>query len=207
MLAPILLLSPFALASNHSATCEVAKSSILSRSSTGLPQVSNLAMIEIKCSVAERRFPSRPGESRNALQMATTAYLLSADGSRKEVPSKTNASGGGDDGETEYVSFDIELPLDQADRGLEARRYLDRLLEKSTMQVSDSDRKRLVDSLAEDGVSQHRTGIFHIDCKMLDGALVYGIGGFDLEVVFKGRFSDHYGLPGYWEAPQPPSKP
>jgi hypothetical protein len=39
-------------------------------------------------------------------------------------------------------------------------------------------------------VSQHRLGRFQVDCRVLDGDRVIGVGRVDLEVLFKGRFSD-----------------
>ncbi len=97
MLAPILLLTNIAFASDQPASCEIAKSSILGLSSTGLAQVSNLGFIDITCRVSARPFPDKPGEVRYGLRAATTAYQISADGIRKEVPSEVNLHGGGED--------------------------------------------------------------------------------------------------------------
>jgi hypothetical protein len=47
-------------------------------------------------------------------------------------------------------------------------------------------------------VYQHRVGHFQVDCRVLDGSRVMGSDIVEIEVVFKGRFSD-LGWPG-----QPP---
>jgi hypothetical protein len=88
LMAHLLILSSVAVAfgEDKPAACELASESILSRSSSGLAQVSNLGTIEIKCSVAGRRFPSKPGETRLGLAAATTAYKISLDGSKELVP-------------------------------------------------------------------------------------------------------------------------
>ena len=43
-------------------------------------------------------------------------------------------------------------------------------------------------------VYQHRVGRFKVECRILDGDRVMGVGIVELEVLFKGRFSD-VGLP------------
>ena len=43
-------------------------------------------------------------------------------------------------------------------------------------------------------VYQHRVGHFQVDCRISDGDRVIGVGVVDLEVLFKGRFSE-VGLP------------
>ena len=57
----------------------------MSRSSSGLAQVSNLGDIQITCRVPARPFPTKPGESHNGLRAATTAYKISPDGSKELV--------------------------------------------------------------------------------------------------------------------------
>jgi hypothetical protein len=43
-------------------------------------------------------------------------------------------------------------------------------------------------------VNQHRIGHFQVECRLLDGARVLGVDVVELEVLFKGHFSD-IGLP------------
>ncbi len=159
MLAPILLLASLAFASDQPASCEVAKSSILGLSSAGLAQVSNLGLIDIICRVSARPFPDKPGEVRYGLRTATTAYQFSADGIRKEVPSEVNLHGGGEDRESEWVSFYLDLPLDRVERDLEAHRYLDRLQKKAPRFISDSQSKQMAEGISQ-FVSQHRARPF-----------------------------------------------
>lgn len=206
MLAPILLLTNIAFASDQPASCEIAKSSILGLSSTGLAQVSNLGFIDITCRVSARPFPDKPGEVRYGLRAATTAYQISADGIRKEVPSEVNLHGGGEDREREWVSFYLDLPLERAERDLEARRYLDRLQKKAQRVISDSQSKQMLEGISQ-FVSQHRSGHFRVECRVLDGTRVVGIGVVELEVLFKGRFSDSDSLPGYWQTPPSKAEP
>jgi hypothetical protein len=206
MLASTLLLTNLAFASDQPASCEVAKSSILSLSSAGLAQVSNLGLIDIICRVPARPFPDKPGEARYGLRAATTAYQISADGIRNEVPSKVNASGGGEEREREFVNFYLDLPLERAERDLEARRYLDRLQKKAPGAISDSESKQMLEGISR-FVSQHRAGHFRVECRILDGTRIVGVAVVELEVLFKGRFSDSDGSPGYWQAPPSKAEP
>jgi hypothetical protein len=206
LLASTLLLTNAAFASDQPASCEIAKSSILGLSSAGPPQVSNLGMIEVTCRVAARPSPDKPGEVRYGLRAATTAYQIYADGTRNEVPSEVNLYGGGEDREREWISFYFDLPLDRTERDLEARRSLDRLQKKAPEPISDSQRMQMLDKLSQ-FISQHRDGHFRVECRVLDGARVVGVGVVELEVLFKGRFSDSDGLPGYWQAPPSKAEP
>jgi hypothetical protein len=201
-----LLLTNLAFASDQPASCEIAKSSILSLSSAGLAQVSNLGFIEIICRVPARPFPDKPGEIRYGLKAATTAYQISTDGIQKEVPSEVKASGGGSDREREFVNFSLYLPLERTERDLEARRYLDRLQKKAPGVISDSESKQMLEGISR-FVSQHRSGHFRVECRVLDGTRVVGVGVVELEVLFKGRFSDSDGPPGYWQAPPSKAEP
>jgi hypothetical protein len=54
--------------------------------------VSNLGDIRVSCRVPARLFPTEPDKSQNALQAATTAYEISANGSKKLVPSVGNST-------------------------------------------------------------------------------------------------------------------
>ena len=214
--AHILLLMSLAAVDGHTASCKLRDSSILSRSSAGLAQVSNLAFIEVECSVPARPFPSKPGESRNGLSASATAYQIDQSDVRKEVPSELNVSGGGQNGFSapEFVWFTITLPLDPADRMLEAQRWISKLQE-TAMQDKDLSRQQVTETLLHDlsspqsmeklsqEISQHRAGHFRVECRVLDGDRVVGVGTLEFEVLFKGRFSDRPGPPGYWQT-QPP---
>ena len=206
LLASTLLLTNLAFASDQPASCEIGKSSILSLSSAGLAQVSNLGFIEIICRVSARPFPDKPGEVRYGLRAATTAYQISSDGIQKEVPSEVNVSGGGSDREREFVNFSLYLPLERAERDLEARRYLDRLQKEDPGVISDSERKQMLEGISQ-FVSQHRAGHFRVECRVLDGTRVIGVGVVELEVLFKGRFSDINYPPGYWQVQPSKAEP
>src|SRR5215469_5654361 len=131
--AQILFVGRVAFASDLHPSCELATESIVSRSSSGLAQVSNVGGIRIKCYVPARPFPTKPGgEPRPGLKATTTAYEISADGSKKSVPSEVRVFAGGGDGfgpnpEPEWVEFDMLIPLDSKELDAEARRYLAKL--------------------------------------------------------------------------------
>ena len=207
ILAQILLSASVAFASDIRPSCELAKESILSRSSSRLAQVSNVGDIRIKCRVPARTFPTKPGETRNGLTAVTTTYEVAADGSKKLVPSEVHVFGGGGDGfgadpEPEYVDFYVHIPLDSEELDAEARRYLAKLEASMTpeqkAQFTEDARKKALENLRP-LVYQHRVGHFQVDCRVLDGSRVMGSDIVEIEVVFKGRFSD-IGLPA-----QPPA--
>jgi len=192
LLLQFLLLPTLALAEHGPASCEIAHRSVVSRTASGIAQVGNLELIQIRCSVGARPFPLKPGSFRNGLKADAAIYSLSADGARKPVPSEVNSSGGGLDGDTEWVDFYIHIPLDAAERDAEIRAYIANL-EKSEADAHLQEYIRLLrknpQALAP-MISQNRAGRFEVDCRVLDGEAVIGVGTVDLEVLFKGRFSD-----------------
>jgi hypothetical protein len=203
-LAQILLFASVAFASDVRPSCELAKKSILSVSPSGLAQVSNVGDIHITCRISARPFPTKPGETRNGLRAATTAYEITANGTKKLVPSEVHVVGGGGDGfgtnpEPEWVDFHVHIPLDSEELDAEARRYLSKVEQSMTpqqkSQLKNEDWGRGLERLRE-LVYQHRVGHFQLDCRVLDGSRVMGADSVELEVLFKGRFSD-IGLPGW----------
>jgi len=199
----VLLFASVTFASDIHPSCELAKESILSRSSSGLAQVSNVGDIRIRCRIPARPFPTKPGESRNGLTAAITAYKISADGSKKLVPAKVRVFGGGGDGfgpdpEPEYVDFYVHIPLDSEELDAEVRRYLAKVEQSMTpeqkSQLKKDDWERGLERHRE-FVYQHRVGHFQLNCRVLDDSRVMGSDIVELEVLFKGRFSD-IGLPG-----------
>lgn len=197
LLAQLLLLMSVPSGGDKPASCELGSKSIISRSSSGLAQVTNLGSIEITCRIAERPFPDKPGEGRLGLRAATSAYQISLDGKKELVPSEATASGGGFEHGMEWVDFALHIPLAYSERDAEARRYLAKLYELTpsdqTKQITPEARKRAQDSIRE-LVHQDRVGHFHVECRVMDGDRVMGVGSVELEVLFKGRFSD-VGIP------------
>jgi hypothetical protein len=202
LMAQLLLLSSVAVAfgDDKPAACELSSESILSRSSSGLAQVTNLGTIEIRCRVAGRRFPSKPGETRNGLGATTNVYKISGDGSKELVPSEVKQFGGGyqADRELEWVNFYVHIQLRDAERDAEVRRYVDKLFKSMTpeqsKQIPEGAHQRALERTRE-FVYQNRLGHFQVKCRILDGDRVMGVGVVELEVLFKGRFFD-VGLPG-----------
>ena len=204
-LSPILLFASVAFATDTRPSCEMAKENIVSRSSSGLAQVSNLGGIRITCHVPARPFPTTPGgEPRYLLKVATTAYEISADGTKKLVPSEVHVVGGGGDGfgpdpGPEWVKFDVLIPLDSKELDAEARRYLAKVEEsmnpEQKNQIPKDAWERGLERLRQ-WVHQNRVGHFQLECRVLDGSRVMGTNSVEFEVLFKGRFSD-IGLPGW----------
>ena len=198
-MAQLLFLSSVAFGGDSPALCELASKSIVSRSSSLLGQVSNLGDIKITCRVPARPFPTKPGESRNGLRAATTAYEIAPDGSKKLVSSEVHQSGGGGGGfgpdpEPEWTNFYVHIPLESAERDAEAQRYLAKLEESwAPERMPEEARQRALERMRE-FVYQHRVGHFQVECRILDGDRVMGVGVVEFEVLFKGRFSDA-GLP------------
>jgi hypothetical protein len=185
-----------AFAGDKPASCELVGKSVVSRSSSGLAQVTNLGDIQITCSVAARPFAPEAGGSRSLLKVITVAYQILQDGSKKLVPSETNQTGGGYGTEAESVYFHVHIPLEPAERDAEANRLLTKV-EKSMPpeQITEQTHKLALERLRE-FVYQHRVGHFEVECRILDGDRVMGVAVVELEVLFKGRFSDA-GLPGF----------
>jgi hypothetical protein len=63
----------------------------------------------------------------------------------------------------------------------------------ASLQIPEEARQRALEQTRE-LVYQHRLGHFQVECRILDGDRVIGVGIVELEVLFKGRFSD-VGLP------------
>lgn len=194
LITQLLLLSSVAFAGDKPASCELVGKSVVSRSSSGIAQVSNLGDIEITCSA-----PARPyswGDTRSPIKIATAAYQVLPDGSKKIEPSETNQTGGSYGTEPELVYFHLHIPLEPAERDAEANRLLAKM-EKSmpSEQVTEEAHQRALERLRE-FVYQHRIGHFEVECRILDGDRVIGVAVVELEVLFKGRFSDA-GLPGF----------
>jgi hypothetical protein len=190
----LLLLSSMAFAGDQPASCELAGKSMVSRSSSGLAQVSNLGDIQITCSARPR--PYSWGESRSPLKIATVAYQVLPDGSKKLVPSETNQTGGSYATEVESVYFHFHIPLEPAERDAEANRIV-ALIEKTmpSEQVTEEFHQRVLER-SRKLVGEHRIGHFQVECRILDGDRVMGVAFVELEVLFKGHFSD-IGLPGF----------
>ncbi len=110
------------------------------------------------------------------------------------------ASGEGGTGhnpEPEWVEFDVLIPLDPKELDAEARRYLARFEAEMTPGQKAEFRKSPENKALENirqFVYQNRVGHFQLDCRILDGSRVLGAASVELEVLFKGRFSD-VGLP------------
>jgi hypothetical protein len=198
-----------AIAAVPPSKCQVLDRSILSRTPSGMPVVSNVMPIEMACTAPARPLPASPGDSRNGLRAATTAIEVASDGSKKPVPTQTEGQGGGRGemyGATaseEFVTFYIFIPLETTERDAEISRYLDRFeaASKDGVRLSEAERQQLHERVAylkshpqdlPGGLNQNRLGHFEVECRVRDGDRVAAVGSVELEVVFKGRVSDAF---------------
>lgn len=120
------------------------------------------------------------------------------------MPSEVHyiGSGGGrvgPDPEYEWIEFDVLIPLDSEELKTEVHRYLAKLQEAMTPeqreQFTEDARKKALENLGP-LVYQQRVGHFRVDCQVLDSSRVAGTDVIEVEVLFKGRFSD-FGMPGF----------
>jgi hypothetical protein len=99
--------------------------------------------------------------------------------------------GSGGDPEKERVDFYLHIPLELSKRDDEARKYLAKIEKLVSLQgITEAE---ALDRLRE-LVFQHRAGHFQVVCRILDGDRTLGIAVVEIEVLFKGSFSD-VGLP------------
>ena len=197
------LLGPVdALAAGDGVVCLLESKSIVSRSPSGIDQVSNLGDIQVRCSVPAQPVSPKPGEVVMALRVKSAgARLLLPNGKTVEVSAEVIGIGGGGDQTHEWVEFYLHLPLDPAEREAEARRALARLdgeiaKDKShpPEKVADEEMQRRESSMAE-LVFQHRAGHFRVTCYLAQGDRSVGTGEVEFEVLYKGRFSDVWPFP------------
>ena len=200
----LLLVSTIAFADHDTASCRISEKSVVGRSASGVAQVSNLGLTQINCRVPARPRPPEPGVAQYGLRAATTVYQISADGTRSVVPSEVNVSGGGSSASdaTAWVDFYINIPLDPAERDAEIIRFLDNLEKLATDDhTPEQDRQQLHERVLRLRmnpeawavmVSRYRVGRFQVDCRVLDEDRVIGVGHVDLEVLFKGHYSDAF---------------
>lgn len=189
----LLFLSFMAWGADKPATCTLENKSIVSRSASGIAQVSNLGDIEIRCGVPVRSFPSKPGESLNGLRATAISHKISTIGSR-DVLSEVKVVGGGSELQQDWVLFFVHIPLESAERDEEARRYLAKIENERpgsmpSAALTKEAHLRALENLRE-FVYQHQVGHFLVECSVVDGDQVMGVGKVELEVLFKGRFSD-----------------
>ena len=190
LLVPLLI--PInAFAATDGDVCLLEPSSIVSRSPSGINQVSNVGDIRVHCSVPARPVSLKPGEGLMPFSAKTAnAFLLLPNGSVKEVSADVIGIGSGHDQTTRaWAEFYLHLPLDPAQREAEARRALARLEselaeEKSHSQktLTDEERQRGVSKFAE-RVFQHRVGRFRVKCNLTQGDRSLGMGEVDFEVL------------------------
>ena len=129
-----------------------------------------------------------------------SVYQVSPAGTRTVVPAAVNVSGGGGDQTTESVWFDLSIPVESSERDAAIREYIAELAGLAGASP-DSRERAMAPTVAamkpETFVGlfrQHRIGSFRVECRVLDGDRLLGIGEVALEVLFKGRFFDQEGF-------------
>jgi hypothetical protein len=178
------------------AACQVQPNSVVSRTPSGTPQVSNLALIEMEARVPRRPVLNNPDYG---VRAEVTVYELAPDGTREVVRSSTQSSGGGGDLRTEYDYFTLTIPIDDGERDQAIREYLQelsRMAEASPNEIERAAAQRLL-PLAQANPQmlvpifrQHHVGRFEAECRVMDQGRLLGIGRTEFEVLFKGRFFD-----------------
>ncbi len=188
--ALILLLPCAAHAGEGSAECVIAEESVLSHTSAGLPQVSNVALIAVVCTIPERPFPTLPGTGRSGLRAASHTYWILPDGSERLVPSTASANGGSWGEGKESVLFDLHVPLDPKDQDAEVIRYWQKNKDRMPSSLQAALTKKAIRESLKQLIYQHRLGRFRVQCHVTDGTQILGVGSVEFEIVFRGRFSD-----------------
>jgi hypothetical protein len=176
-------------------TCSVLAASILSRSSSGVVQVSNLPLMQLEC----RRFPRRPlppSGVQYPLTVEAAVYQVSETGARNLVPSLVAASGSDGDPASEAVHFYLDIPIDESERGAASRAFIAELARRAASSPNETERAQAERLAGMDPrgmaemMRQHRVGLFRVEFQVLDEGRPAGVAGFDLEVVFTGNFFD-----------------
>jgi hypothetical protein len=196
---PIILLwlDTQARAPQRGPTCEVQPTAIVGRSSSGIPQVSNLALIWMVARIPARPFPAI-GQVRYGLDVDVSVYDLGANRARKAVTATVNRSGSGLQRGMEEAHFTIDIPIDSAERDTAIREYISDVMRQAASSPNEAERAaalHLQDAAKNPQYfvslfRQHRAGLFEIECRVLDEGRVLGVGRATLEVLFKGRFFD-----------------
>jgi len=192
--APILLASIHALASDGAASCEIKEKSIVNRSSSGVAQVSNLGLIEMEC-----RFPARPFPIPGLPEVETSVHEIHADGTENLVASKVNEVGGSYNIGSEGIDFDLSIPLSPTELDVEAQDILAALVrnakdenEKQALREAFRRRMREDPQTMAEFITEHRAGHFEVKCRIMDETRLLGVGRVGLDVLFDGRFSDRF---------------
>lgn len=81
-----------------------------------------------------------------------------------------------------------------AERDDQALRYLAKIENAMPPEKITEEARQLALERTRGFVYQHRAGHFQVECRISDGERVIGVGVVELEVLFKGRFSE-VGLP------------
>jgi hypothetical protein len=177
-------------------SCHVRPPSIIAVSPAGVAQVSNLALIQVEAIVPRRPIPA--SGVLQGLRAEALVYQMSPTGTRSEVASVVNVSGGAGDQATESALFYLSIPVKSSERDAAIREYIMEV----TAQAPPDSRERaqlsrvaaLVPEMLVGLFRQHRIGSFRVLCRVLDGDRLLGSGEVPLEVVFKGLFFNQAGF-------------
>jgi hypothetical protein len=177
-------------------SCFVQAPSVLSRSSSGVAQVSNLQLIYLECRRSPPRALPQSGQQL-PLTVEAVVYHVSDDGAKVRVPSQVMASGSGADLQAESISFYLDIPLGDAEREAASRSFLAELARLAKSSPNESERAQMARLLQfadartmAQTIRQHRAGRFHVEFRVLDETRLVGVPSLDLEVVDKGAFFD-----------------
>lgn len=161
--------------------------------------MSNLGLIELQARVPRRSMPN--SGIQQGLRASVTVQFVAPGGMRRIVPSIAKSFGGGGRLDQEWVSFVLEIPIDTPARDAAIRQYYTEMAAAAAASADEKDRAlaAALQALAKSRGSmealswvfrQHRVGHFHVQCRVLDGDRVVGVGAVELEILNKGRFFD-----------------
>jgi hypothetical protein len=181
--------------SQSRASCAVQARSVLSRSSAGVVQVSNLPLLQVECRRSPPRSLPQSGQQR-LLTVEAVVYQLSEQAATTLVPSRVTQSGGGADLQSESINFYLDIPIEDAERDAATRAFLADLTRQAASSPNETERAqatRLQDMdprVLAQTVRQHRVGRFRVEFRILDEGRLVDVAPLDLEVISKGTFFD-----------------
>jgi hypothetical protein len=172
-------------------SCHVQPQSILAQSPDGIPQVSNLALLDLECLRSARRPMPASGVQRGIL-LDVKVYALAADGTRMLVPSSINQHGAGADVASESIYFSLDIPIGEAEKTAIAEAAIETFRKKPLTVPQELVPLLQIMSppLLVPMIRQWRVGRFEVDVQLLDEGRALESTSFELEVISKGNFFD-----------------
>jgi hypothetical protein len=172
-------------------SCHVQPQSIIAQSPAGIPQVSNLALLDLECLRSARR-PMPASGMQRGISLDVKVYALAADGTRTLVPSSINQHGAGSDVASESIYFSLDIPIGEAEKTALAEAAIEAFKKKPLTVPQELVPLLQIMSppLLVPMIRQWRVGRFEVDVQLLDDGKKLESTSFELEVISKGNFFD-----------------